>query len=380
MTSVRSGELANFAGPGPGMCSDERRGPAKTCLARFCRAAMRCACGRRTAASQLPLSSIIKPVARHANLRGGAGGGFPNPNKMELPVPSFERPVERALVHRQSTSEVWPTDFEALGQGRYQVSLQWPRSHAFYTTTPPDSAVLAETIRQVTILTCHLGHSVPLDSRFLMTGLGFELRSDEGCRGEWNALEVTALVEASDIRRTARGELRSARMNIEISGPDGRVIAVGHGDALLAGSVAYRRMRGPNANATPPRRTAEPVEPERVGRSRASDVTVVETIAGLEIQIDHSHPVFFEHSLDHVPGVALIEACKQVACLFLGNPSADLQRFEARFHRVIEFNTPATITVASDAVGVRFAVLQGGTVAMDASAGVSVSGEVAVLP
>ncbi|BDZ54708.1 AfsA-related hotdog domain-containing protein [Agromyces marinus] len=217
-------------------------------------------------------------------------------------------------MHRQSTSEVWPTDFEPKGQDSFRVALQWPRSHAFLTTLPPDSAVMAETIRQVTILTCHLGYDVPLDSRFLMTGLGFEFRSTERGAGEWRALEVTARVQGSDVRRTARGELRSARMNVDIVGPDG-VIAVGHGDALLAGVPAYRRMRGPNADATPPRRTIDPVSPARVGRTRTADVTILETDAGLEVQLDHSHPVFFEHSLDHVPGVALIEACKQAACI-----------------------------------------------------------------
>lgn len=283
------------------------------------------------------------------------------------PVPSFERPVERALVHRRSTSEVWPTDFESLGESTFRVSLQWPRSHAFYATMPPDSAVIAETIRQVTILTCHLGYAVPLDRKFLMTGLGFELRDQVRNYANWAALELTALVRPTDVRRTARGDLRSARMNIEISGPAG-VSAVGHGDALLANEGTYRRMRGRNSGAHPPQRTAVPVSPASVGRRCDADVVLVETEGGLEVQVDQGHPVFFEHSLDHVPGVALIEGFKQAARLYLANPSAELGRFESSFHRMVEFDAPALVSIVAQSTELQFAVIQNGTAAMNASA------------
>ncbi len=136
-------------------------------------------------------------------------------------MPSFERPVARELVHRQSTSEVLPTDFEVRASDEFSVALQWPRRHGFFSTRPPDSAIIAETIRQVTILTCHLGYDVPLDARFLMTGLGFEQLGTSPRHVSGEALELNAFVSCVDVRRTLRGELRSVQMNIELAGRDG---------------------------------------------------------------------------------------------------------------------------------------------------------------
>jgi 2-oxo-3-(phosphooxy)propyl 3-oxoalkanoate synthase len=290
---------------------------------------------------------------------------------MSLPAASlsFDRPVARNLVHRESTSEVLPTDFAVRSADRFEVALQWPRRHAFFRSAPADSAIVAESIRQVTILICHLGYDVPLGTRFLMTGLGFDVRPDnDAALLPGHALELSARVRGIDVRRTARGALRSVRLDMEFVGAGG-VVASGHGDALLADEPTYARMRGTNAHASPPlAQTLPRVAPDAVGRSALEDVVVARTAEGLTIDVDGNHPFFFDHLLDHVPGVALIEACRQAACLLMADPAVDLAAFEAEFNRMVEFGPSATIAVDVVDSGARFQVVQSGSLALDASA------------
>lgn len=291
---------------------------------------------------------------------------------------NFERPVARELVHRQSTSEVLPTDFETLSTDCFEVSLQWPRRHGFFNTLTPGSAIVAESIRQITILACHVGYDVEHSTRFLMTGLGFEIlrTSPLGTRGR--ALELTAIVSGTEVRKTPRGALRSARLNVVLADDEG-VIAVGHGDALIAVEAAYQRLRGSSGSERPPAaRRLRPIPAWEVGCRSEDDVVLGRTGLGLEVDVDGNHPIFFDHLLDHVPGVALIEACRQAASVALGDPALDLRRFEAEFARVVEFEAPATITSDFTGTGVKFEIRQVGVTAMAAEATVSASASAVV--
>ena len=282
---------------------------------------------------------------------------------------SFERPVARALVHRQATSEVFPTDFMQTGENEFVVALQWPRRHTYFTAVLPDSSIVTETIRQITILACHLGYDVPTSQKFLMTGLGFELGGERLPTADGKAIELYARVAATDVKRTPRGELRSADFNIELRGPDDIAIAEGHGDALIASPELYSRMRGPNKNATPPWSRASPlIDARSVGRRCQEDVLLVSTGRAFEIDVDRRHPIFFDHLLDHVPGIALIEACRQVAQVQSGDQSVELRRFEGDFLRVVEFAGPATITVHRARDEAVFEVAQATGLALRASA------------
>ncbi len=121
-----------------------------------------------------------------------------------------------------------------------------------------------------------------------------------------------------------------------------------------------------------------PVAANEVGRGSADDVVVGRTGLGLEVDVDGRHPIFFDHLLDHIPGVALIEACKQALCLELGDPAAELRDYEAEFLRVVEFDIPAVISADVTGANANFTVYQRGVASMVASAKISSSAGAAV--
>lgn len=287
---------------------------------------------------------------------------------------SFDRPIDRRLVHRRSTSEVFPTDIQSIGPGTFQVALQWPRRHSYYSAMPFDSSLIVESIRQVTILTCHAGYGVPLGERFLMTGMGFVFADTAWPHpplGE--AAEIVVEVRGLDVRRAPRGRLRSVRVETRFN-LGGVEIASGHGDALLTDDVTYRRMRGVRSRAIPPvAHHPRLIDHTSVGRTRQDDVHLASCEDGtLQIVVDGRHPIVFDHLIDHVPGVAVIEACRQATRLAAHDPALDFRAFEADFNRMIEFDESNQLSFEF-AEGARFQVLQGGSVAVDASAVISPS-------
>jgi hypothetical protein len=71
--------------------------------------------------------------------------------------PSFSNTVPRELVHRRAISEVFMTDIHRISEGRYLAAAQWPRLHPFFHAGGGayDTALIAESLRQATILLAH---------------------------------------------------------------------------------------------------------------------------------------------------------------------------------------------------------------------------------
>lgn len=263
-------------------------------------------------------------------------------------------------------SEVFPTDIVQRRPDAFAVGLQWPRRHPLYCADPVNSALVAEAIRQTTIYVCHMGYGVPLERRFLMTALGFRLERNTPGLQPGQAIEVMTTARGSAIRRTPTGALRSARIMVEFSDARG-LIAAGYGDALLVDERTYGRIRGDHVSAVPGERHSALVTPESVGRVSSEDVVISREGGAFHVVVDGRNPFFFDHPLDHIPGVALIEACRQSMCLALDEPTADLQSFEGDFHRMVEFSAPNELRIVlGDEIS--FEIRQQGEVAVTASA------------
>lgn len=61
-----------------------------------------------------------------------------------------------------------------------------------------------------------------------------------------------------------------------------------------------------------------------------------------QLRLDTRHPVLFDHMVDHVPGMVLLEAARQAATATLGHASLPLA-VTSQFQRYVELDAPCLI-------------------------------------
>ncbi|MCI0385826.1 ScbA/BarX family gamma-butyrolactone biosynthesis protein [Streptomyces sp. CNQ085] len=281
----------------------------------------------------------------------------------------FEQTVPRRLVHRAAVSEVLITGARRAG-GVHQVGAQWSRGHSYYSPVSGrwhDPMLLAETIRQAGILLGHEVLDVPLGHCFLSKHASFEM-SEDGARLDDRPAEIVLMVRVHDVTR--RGRSVSYEYEVECH-RDGRHIGSGRMGGSCVPQALYRRLRGDRVGAVLPKAAADPVVPELVGRADEADVVLGETgVAGVwTLRAEPDHPVLFDHPVDHIPGMVVMEAGRQAALAALGQPGGLLVGCAGEFEQYVEFDPLCLVSadvVGRDARGrdrVRVSFHQGGALA-----------------
>ena len=282
----------------------------------------------------------------------------------------FERAVARKLTHRQSISEVFVTDVHPISADTFVAGIQLPRRHALFGSpaTRLDSHLIIEIIRQLTIVTCHTFYDVPLTSKFLMSGIGCVIdESAETAFAAGGSTDCVGTLRGRDVVLRPSGELRSIRVDVEVERA-GVVVATGHGDAIIASPGVYRRIRGARANNSSlgfGRGPGDHLEPATVGHSADSDVVLAASgVDQWRLSVDTMNPFYFDHPLDHVPGVLAIEAARQAIRVAEEGPQLDLARVEVSLAHVLEFGEPIDVQLLRAAPGYVVELLQAKRIAV----------------
>lgn len=261
-----------------------------------------------------------------------------------LAVVDDGRGVQRHLVHRRSIAEVFLTGHRRGARG-IELSAQWPRSNRFHLSADGrhyDELLAFETFRQACIYLGHCAFDVPADRRFVMRSA--ELRFEVG----------------SAVVGSAPGDVRLAltwsaegrhRFTVDaLISCDGRPTARGRGALLVLDPRAYARLRaGRRATASQP--PPSDITPQQVGRHFPADVLVRRTSAAdaFLLRVDTDHPVHFDHPHDHVPGMLLIDAARQV--VRLAHPQGPTRSIRVDFDRYVELDDACVLSTAAWARG-----------------------------
>ncbi|WP_411082992.1 ScbA/BarX family gamma-butyrolactone biosynthesis protein [Streptomyces sp. cmx-18-6] len=249
------------------------------------------------------------------------------------------------LVHRTRAEDAFPRHWTRLGPDRFAVETVLPHDHPFFAPVGADRhdpLLVTEAMRQAAMLAFHAGYGVPLGYHFLMADLDYVCHSDHLVVG---GLPTVIDVEVSCSELKWRGGLPVQGRVDWVVRRAGRLVATGMGATRFTSPQVYRRMRGGCAVpgvAIP--RTA-PVPAARAGRDRAEDVVLSESSReGVwELRVDTRHPTLFQRPNDHVPGMLLLEAARQAACLAAGEGGFVPAEGRTRFHRYAEFGSPCWI-------------------------------------
>lgn len=286
-------------------------------------------------------SATLMPSSRHQRHNGGSQ--FSDGSQRSV----LTTTVPRDDVHRTAGSEVFLTNWRRGAADNWVVSAQWPRAHSFYAAVDGlhDPLLLIETMRQAGILLSHVAHHVPLDHPIIWQRIRYDL-SPAALRTSEEPAQVELHITHHEVVRRGR-RLTSARQEFRIL-CDGLDLATAVVDYSCHGPAVYRRLRGryrdprlADAHRLP---LPEAVPPHLVARVRDRDVVLSPTghPDRWQLRVDTSHPVLFDHPVDHAPGMLMIEAARQAAQA--ATPGVTLPvSMDCTFARYAELDAPCWV-------------------------------------
>lgn len=258
---------------------------------------------------------------------------------------SFDTTVPRVLVHRRAVAEVLLTDWHALGGSTYVCGAQLPRAHSFYAPCSGryDPLLFAEALRQAGTLLAHADFGVSEHVHFLMDRLHIEVTGNTVVSERPCDLEL--VVQVHDVVRPG-SRMQGFTLTAQFY-RDGVVVASGTGSVRFIPPGLYPRLRwGSSRRPAPgPAVCPPPVEPATVGAHDLHDVVLgkSDTPDLWPLRVRTDHPVLFDHPLDHVPGMLLLEAFRQAARLRVGWPASQLVASDAHFSKYVELDEPCQL-------------------------------------
>ncbi|MFC4496487.1 ScbA/BarX family gamma-butyrolactone biosynthesis protein [Streptomyces ovatisporus] len=291
---------------------------------------------------------IASTVQFTSCMSGIPGGGGSHPAHLSQALshfPPLTTTVPKEFVHRAAVAEVLLTSWARRGETSFRVTAQWPRCHSYFAPVGGryDPMFAAETIRQIGALIAHTGFDVPLGHKFLMWDLQFTVVPEQlRIAGAPASLDIDVL--CTEVNRRSGGALAGLRYEAVLR-QDGQTVATGGASFTCTRPEVHDRLRRnrPSSDEAQLPLTA-PLPPQHVGRTSPMDVvlsSVGETDRWL-LRADTRHPVLFDHPVDHIPGMVLLEAGRQAAHALLGRTPL-LVSARSRFDRYAELDAPCMI-------------------------------------
>lgn len=312
----------------------------------------------------------------------------------DRPRPSPRGGIDRSLVHRRADAETFvsglgPAVFDAGRRRVVDATVQLARMHPVYTDHlgaqwgRADLLHLMEAVRQVCIGAGQSSFGARRRDVFVVRDFNGEFA---GLPPQFDGAPLDLHVRLTAVREhrsSPDGPVTGLKAELDVTDRDGRQVGRCWGTYSWIPGSDFTRLRGTardtlglptDASATSAGPPPEPVLPGEVLRldPRGPVVSRAGRGAGpLELVVDTTHPVHFDHPLDHVPGMLQIEGARQAALLTL-DPAARRRavatRVESRFLAFAELDLPVTVRVASDdggADGIRVELVQADRVVSD---------------
>ncbi|WP_282692980.1 ScbA/BarX family gamma-butyrolactone biosynthesis protein [Streptomyces sp. CC208A] len=277
-------------------------------------------------------------------------------------------PVPQALTHKLNAAEVLLTDWRRTAPDTFAVRARWPRAHGFYLNRHGrhDPLLLAESVRQALPLLSHAAYAVPMGHQLLWQDFRWEL-DPVALYAEGRAVDVELSVVCDDVRYR-RGRAAAMVLRAEAY-REGTWLGRARTQFTIQDRAIYERLRGAYADTARAvaraRPAPPPVPPQLTGRYWGEDVVLsaVEAVEAVPVEalpvgavhpagdgvdrwglrVDTSHPVLFDHPVDHVPGMLLMEAARQAAQAAAHPRATVVVGMETSFVRYVELDAPCRI-------------------------------------
>ncbi|MFD5869628.1 ScbA/BarX family gamma-butyrolactone biosynthesis protein [Streptomyces sp. NPDC060322] len=242
-----------------------------------------------------------------------------------MPVSLVQRAVESqfetvsaTLTHKVNQDEMLLRTWRRTAPDAFTVTAAWPSAHPFYVGRHGlhDPLLLSETVRQTLPLLSHGAYQVPFGHQLLWKDFSWTL-DPAATFADGGPAELELHITCDDVTyRRDRAAAISLRVDVERAG---RPMATARSRFTIQDRTVYERLRGGYADATAATARALPLSPPAgltpFGRDRFEDVVLAATDrpGRWQLRVDTTHPVLFDHLVDHAPGMLLLEAARQAA-------------------------------------------------------------------
>ncbi|MFD2644372.1 ScbA/BarX family gamma-butyrolactone biosynthesis protein [Pseudomonas japonica] len=284
-----------------------------------------------------------------------------------------ENTVPRGMVHRAAVSEVFLTGAQRVAEGHFRCLAQLPRTHSYFSEHTHrdahyDTLLLLEVFRQASIYVSHAFLDVSTSDKFIYLDSDTSIVEREAL--VVGARPASALIDVRVVGEYLRhGQRSGVTLDMTLS-VNGRVAARHDGMSIRwMSDTAWNKIRTPALAASaaqhdPLAQSPAPLAPFQVGRHWLSNVVLGREIVVEDghlvaaLIVDQSNPAIFDHPLDHIPGMLLLEGFRQLALvgakrqLGLAPDELLLGRARVAFTRFGEFGLATQVKANLDSLRV----------------------------
>ena len=277
-----------------------------------------------------------------------------------------EQTVPRAWVHKRSLDNVLVTEIRACANDRFICAGRLPTAHGFFNDAGRrphhDILFFTELGRQASLAVTHAFLKVGLDDVFIFEGSHAAL-ADTVWRSPRPASDSVAIeIRIQDLTRRKNDAI--ARVVTEHTMWIGsHPVFSGTGAFTIQPAAVYQRLRrrhAPVADLDAARHDPNAACSARGSHSLRPNVTISAPSRGesaneftSSIVVDQTHPYFFDHPCDHVPGMLLLEACAQLAVAAhresTGLHVFGIAAYATTFTQFVDCDSPVTLTAQVNA-------------------------------
>jgi 2-oxo-3-(phosphooxy)propyl 3-oxoalkanoate synthase len=274
---------------------------------------------------------------------------------------SFEQTVPRSLVHKRSLENVLLTEVRAHGDDGYVCAGRIPTAHRFFNdagkTPQRDIMFFTELGRQASLAISHTFFGVGREDVFIFEQSEAQLKDAAWKSPRRSVDSVITEIKVREVERR-KNDVVSRIVADQIMSIGGEQVFYGIGAWTIQSAALFQRLRRLSKGQSSP----AAVETASNLRSLINENVVIfgprlnadRTEFVSFLIVDQSHPYFFDHPCDHVPGMLLLEACRQTAQAAVSHttsvpkPNIAVSGYEVSFQQFVETHLPVKITASFD--------------------------------